>query len=214
MREDSPIEGMRSPESQGVEKQIGLLTPALILHGYTRGIFPMAINRQGDIGWFSPDPRAIIPIDDRFHIPHGLKRALRKGNFEITVDQDFEAVIQSCATAHGDTWISEEIATNYYELHRLGWAHSVEVWVEGKLAGGLYGVAIGGVFFGESMFYDVTDASKIALVALVDRLRAQQFVLLDTQWTTPQLEQFVTVQIPKAEYIELLHEAVALEKKW
>ena len=211
MREDSPIEGMRSPESQGVEKQIGLLTPALILHGYTRGIFPMAINRQGDIGWFSPDPRAIIPIDDRFHIPHGLKRALRKGNFEITVDQDFEAVIQSCASAHGDTWISEEIALNYCALHQLGWAHSVEVWREGDLAGGLYGVAIGGAFFGESMFYHTTDASKIALVTLVERLRARQFVLLDTQWTTPHLEQFGTFQIPKEEYLELLREAVALE---
>ena len=212
MREDSPIEGMRSPESQGVQKQIGLLTPALILHGYTRGIFPMAINRGGDIGWFSPDPRAIIPLDDRFHIPHGLKRALRKGNFEITIDHDFEAVIQSCATAHGDTWISEEIVTNYCELHRLGWAHSVEVWRGGKLAGGLYGVAIGGAFFGESMFYHATDASKIALVALVERLRRQEFALLDTQWTTPHLEQFGTVQIPKEEYLELLHEAVGFER--
>ena len=214
MREDSPIEDNRSPESLGVQKQTSLLTPPLILHGYTRGIFPMAINRHGDIGWFSPDPRAIIPLDERFHISHGLKRALRKPNFEITIDRDFEAVIQSCATVHGDTWISEEIAVNYCELHRLGWAHSVEVWSEGKLAGGLYGVAIGGAFFGESMFCRVTDASKIALVSLVEHLRSRQFVLLDTQWTTPHLEQFGTLQIPKKEYLKLLREAVKLERRW
>jgi len=214
MREDSPIEGKGSPESQGVQKQTSLLAPPLILHGYTRGIFPMAINRHGDIGWFSPDPRAIIPLDERFHISHGLKRALRKPNFEITIDRDFESVIQSCATVHGDTWISEEIAVNYCELHRLGWAHSVEVWSEGKLAGGLYGVAIGGAFFGESMFCRVTDASKIALVSLVEHLRSRQFVLLDTQWTTPHLEQFGTLQIPKKEYLKLLREAVKLEQRW
>src|SRR2546429_8871349 len=132
MREDSPIEGMRSPESQGVQKQIGLLTPALILHGYTRGIFPMAINRGGDIGWFSPDPRAIIPLDDHFHVPHGLRRALKKNPFEIRIGSAFEQVIRSCAE-RGETWIDEEIIASYCDLHRLGFAHSVEAWCEGEL---------------------------------------------------------------------------------
>jgi leucyl/phenylalanyl-tRNA---protein transferase len=187
-----------------------VLTPALILNGYTRAIFPMAINRQGSIGWFSPDPRAIIPLDERFHIPHGLKRTLRKGEFKICADTDFEAVIKACATTHGSTWISPQIMQNYCALHRLGFAHSIEVRRDLRLAGGLYGVALGGAFFGESMFHDVTDASKVALVALVTRLRERGFILLDTQWTTPHLEQFGTREIPKSEYVQILEKALAL----
>ncbi len=212
MREDLPIDVRPEREQRGFPARTGQLTPALILHAYRRGIFPMAINRQGDIGWFSPDPRAIIPLDERFHIPHGLKRAARKNVFEMTTDQAFEDVIRGCATAHGDTWISEEILINYCELHRLGCAHSVEVWQDGELVGGLYGVAIGGAFFGESMFHYVTDASKVALVALVERLRNRRFVLLDTQWTTGHLEQFGTFQIRKSEYLKLLKSALALER--
>jgi leucyl/phenylalanyl-tRNA---protein transferase len=187
-----------------------VLTPTLILNGYTRALFPMAINRHGTIGWFSPDPRAIIPLDERFHIPHGLKRTLRKGQFEIRVDTDFEAVIKACSATHGSTWISAEILQNYCALHRLGFAHSIEVWTEGQLAGGLYGVALGGAFFGESMFHRVTDASKVALVGLVTRLRERGFVLLDTQWTTPHLEQFGTLEISKKEYVQILEKALAL----
>jgi leucyl/phenylalanyl-tRNA--protein transferase len=172
----------------------------------------MAINKEGHIGWFAPDPRALIPLDDRFHVPHGLKRTLRKPGFEITIDTDFERVIRACATAHGDTWISKEIIVNYCELHRLGYAHSIEVRSQSQLAGGLYGVAIGGAFFGESMFHYATDASKCALVALVERLRRGNFTLLDTQWMTPHLEQFGAFQIPKEDYLSLLDQALSVER--
>src|ERR1051326_8657437 len=162
-----------------------MLEPALLLNAYRSGIFPMAVNDEGEIGWFSPDPRAILPIDDRFHMPHGLKRALKKGKFEITIDKDFESVMRECGKRKEGTWISEEIVEGYCALHKLGHAHSVETRLEGKLVGGLYGVHIGGAFFGESMFHRATDASKVALVTLVERLRANGFKLLDTQWTTP-----------------------------
>jgi len=191
-----------------------VLTPALILSGYTRGIYPMALNRRGDIGWFSPDPRAVIPLDDRFHVPHGLKRAMRKHKFEVGSDEQFEAVIRACAGARERTWISEEIIANYCKLHQLGFAHSIEVRKGPELAGGLYGVAIGGAFFGESMFHTETDASKIALLTLVERLRARGFVLLDTQWSTPHLEQFGTYEIPKLEYLALLKHALAIDCKF
>ena len=174
----------------------------------------MAVNRQGDIGWFSPDPRAIIPLDDAFHVPHGLARTIKKGKFEITIDQDFEEVIFACSKAHGDTWISSEIIQNYCWLHYDGYAHSVETRLDGKLVGGLYGVALGGAFFGESMFHWATDASKVALVQLVNHLRQQGFQLLDTQWVTPHLEQFGTQLISKAEYLQRLREALALERQW
>ena len=186
----------------------------LLLAAYCQGIFPMAINAAGDVAWFSPDPRAIIPLDDRFHIPHGLKRVLKQQRFRITFDSDFGRVVRSCAKAHGSTWISKEIVSSYSQLHKLGFAHSVEAWLEDKLAGGLYGVHIGCAFFGESMFHDVTDASKVALVALVERLRAKKFLMLDTQWTTPHLLQFGTYEIPKSEYMELLSEAIACERKF
>lgn len=185
-----------------------MLTTEFLLQAYAAGAFPMAVNRRGDIRWFSPDPRAIIPLDDRFHIPHGLRRALRRQPFEMTVDRDFEAVIHACATAHGESWISKDILRVYTELHHAGYAHSVEAWREGQLAGGLYGVQLGGAFFGESMFHRETDASKIALVTLVERLRAGGFTLLDTQWTTPHLEQFGTLEIPRAEYLHLLQAAL------
>ncbi len=174
----------------------------------------MAVNAQGDIRWFSPDPRAIIPLDDRFHIAHGLQRVLRKQKFQITFDADFASVIRACAKAHGSTWISKEIVQSYSELHKLGFAHSVEAWFEDKLAGGLYGVHIGGAFFGESMFHSVTDASKVALVALVARLCEKQFILLDTQWTTPHLLQFGTYEIPKAEYMDILGKALSVEREF
>src|ERR1051326_4164872 len=167
----------------------------------------MAINGRGDLGWFSPDPRALIPLDERFHIPHGLKRALRDSQFEITFDQEFQTVIHACSTTHGETWSSEDIIASYCELHRQGHAHSVESRLEGKLAGGLYGVHIGGAFFGESMFHELADASGVALVALVERLRARGFALLDTQWITRHLARFGTFLIPKPDYLRLLAEA-------
>lgn len=180
----------------------------MLLHAYANGIFPMAVNRRGDIRWFSPDPRAIIPLDEKFHIPHGLRRTLKKNPFTITVDRDFEGVIRACAAAHGETWISKEIIRAYTQIHQDGFAHSVEVRRGDELVGGLYGVHLGGAFFGESMFHRATDASKVALVALVERLRAGGFSLLDTQWTTPHLEQFGTLEIPREEYLLLLRHAV------
>jgi leucyl/phenylalanyl-tRNA--protein transferase len=184
------------------------LSTEMLLTAYGHGIFPMAVNKRGDIRWFSPDPRAVIPLDERFHVPHGLKRALKKNRFTVTINEDFEGVIRACATLHGATWISKGIMRAYCELHHQGFAHSVEARLDGELVGGLYGVHIRGAFFGESMFHRATDASKVALVALVDRLRAGGFLLLDTQWTTPHLEQFGTVEIPRADYLKLLEAAL------
>lgn len=184
------------------------LTTEMLLNAYCNGAFPMAVNTRGDIRWFAPDPRGIIPLDDRFHIPHGLKRTLKKQPYTITVDQDFELVMRHCSTAHGETWISTEIIRAYCELHTLGFAHSVEARRNGELVGGLYGVHLRGAFFGESMFHHATDASKCALVALVERLRAGGFTLLDTQWTTPHLEQFGAHEIPQADYNRQLQEAL------
>ena len=186
------------------------LSTEMLLAAYANGIFPMAVNRRGDIRWFSPDPRALIPLDERFHIPHGLKRVLKKRPFDITMDQDFEGVVRACSTAHGSTWISKGILRAYCDLHQRGFAHSVEARLDGQLVGGLYGVHLRGAFFGESMFHHATDASKVALVALVERLRAGGFLLLDTQWTTPHLERFGAFEIPRAEYLALL--ASALER--
>lgn len=191
-----------------------MLDPRSLLTAYCKGIFPMAVDKHGSIGWFSPDPRAIIPLDERFHVPHGLRRVLKKNPFEITVDREFKAVMRACAKRREGTWISDEIVESYCDLHRLGFAHSVEARLGGKLAGGLYGVHIGGAFFGESMFHRATDASKVALVALVERLRAGGFALLDTQWTTPYLTQFGTMEIPRRDYLRLLKKAVALDCKF
>ena len=187
-----------------------MLAPDLLLAAYRQGIFPMAVDEAGTIGWFAPDPRAIIPLDERFHVPHGLRRTLKKNRYAVTFDQDFEGVMRACATLRKDgNWISEEIIQSYTQLYRQGCAHSVETRVEGRLVGGLYGVHLGGAFFGESMFHRETDASKVALVALVERLRAGQFALLDTQWLTPHLAQFGTYEITRAQYLRRLRAAVA-----
>jgi leucyl/phenylalanyl-tRNA--protein transferase len=175
-----------------------MIPAPLLLHAYRNAVFPMAMH-DGEIGWFSPNPRAIIPLDDGFHLPHGLRRTLRKNRFEIRIDAGFEEVMRRCAQRE-ETWINEEIVESYVNLHRLGHAHSVEAWCEGRLAGGLYGVAIGGAFFGESMFHEVTDASKVALCALVGRLRERGYSLLDTQWVTPHLLTFGALEIPLADY--------------
>src|SRR3954454_18200062 len=145
-----------------------MIAPELLLQGYRLGVFPMGMS-DGSIHWFSPDPRAIIPLDG-FKIPHGLRRTLAKKKFEVRVNVAFSETIRACADRE-DTWISEQIIASYEHLHDLGCAHSVEAWHEGKLAGGLYGVSVGAVFFGESMFHRVTDASKVALVGLVERMK-------------------------------------------
>jgi leucyl/phenylalanyl-tRNA---protein transferase len=190
-----------------------VIDPALLVRAYREGIFPMALD-DGEIGWFSPDPRGIIPLDD-FHVPARLARTLRRALFDIRSDTGFEAVMRACADDRDDgTWISDEIVESYTALFRLGLAHSVEVWQQGRLVGGLYGVSLGGAFFGESMFHHVTDASKAALVALVDRLRRRGFTLLDIQWVTPHLEQFGATAIPRAAYLKKLKTAVAKTCAW
>jgi len=185
-----------------------MISPALLIEGYLHGVFPMGME-DGEIGWFSPDPRAIIPLDDTFHVPHGLKRALQRGAFEVRVNHAFEHVMRACA-GRDETWITEEIIQSYCELHRLGFAHSVETWRDGRLAGGLYGVSAGGAFFGESMFHRETDASKVALNALVQRLRERGFTLLDTQWITPHLRQFGAIEVSRRLYLRRLSEAAKL----
>ena len=188
-----------------------MIEPIVLLQGYRLGVFPMAME-DGSIEWFSPERRGILPLD-AFHIPHGLRRTLRKGTFEVRVDTVFARVIRHCAE-RAETWINDEILRSYTHLHELGHAHSVEAFVEGKLAGGLYGVAIGGAFFGESMFHEKTDASKVALCALVERLRERRFVLLDTQWLTPHLRQFGGIQITRRQYMHLLTRAVVLRRSF
>jgi len=172
--------------------------------------FTLAVE-GGEIAWFSPDPRGVIPLEG-FHLPARLARVIRSGRFETAVDRDFEGVMRACALRPGEgTWISEEIVQSYLTLHRLGMAHSVEVWRENLMAGGLYGVHLGGVFFGESMFHRETDASKVALATLVDRLTRRGFQLLDVQWVTPHLAQFGAVEIPRRQYLGKLRKALEVE---
>jgi leucyl/phenylalanyl-tRNA--protein transferase len=192
----------------------GRIPGELLLTAYAAGWFPMAVE-GGEIRWFSPDPRGVLPLDE-FHVPTRLVRVIRSGRFELRFDTAFENVIRACAEAERDredpgTWISDDIIDSYVALHDAGVAHSVEVWRAGQLVGGLYGVALRGAFFGESMFHRETDASKVALHALVERLRARGFVLLDTQWVTPHLEQFGAIEIPRDEYIARLHAALEVE---
>lgn len=194
-----------------------MIPPELLISAYSSGWFPMAVE-PGDIRWYSPDPRGVIPLDG-FHVPSRLARVIRGGAFQVQVDRAFDAVIRACAESdrHDDdpgTWIDREIVESYNELHRLGFAHSVETWQDGRLAGGLYGVALGGAFFGESMFHRSTNASKVALAALVEHLRARGFRLLDIQWVTPHLEQFGAVEIPRPAYLEQLEDALAVDAKF
>ncbi len=184
-----------------------MIDPALLVRAYRKGLFPMALE-DGEIGWFSPDPRGILPIET-FHVPGRLARLVRQAPYEIVIDRAFEAVMRACAERPREgTWISDEIVESYTALHRLGLAHSVEAWRGDELVGGLYGVHLGGAFFGESMFHRATDASKLALVALVDRLARRGFTLLDTQWITPHLAQFGAIEIPRAEYLRRLADAL------
>jgi len=184
------------------------LPPELLIEAYSAGMFPMGMP-DGEIGWYSPDPRGILPLEE-FHVPHGLYRSLRQPGWEIRINSDFQGVLQGCA-AREETWISSTISRGYTTLFRNGYAHSVEVWKGGELAGGLYGVAIGGAFFGESMFHRVTDASKVALWHLVRILKEGGFTLLDTQWNTPHLAQFGAREIPREEYLCRLKEALGVK---
>lgn len=187
------------------------IDPLSLLRAYAAGIFPMGLE-DGSLGWFSPDPRGILPLYG-FHIPKGLRRALKKNPFEIRCDTAFADVMLGCADRES-TWIDPVIFNSYTRLHELGFAHSVEAWREGELVGGLYGVALRGLFCGESMFSRETDASKICLVHLVERLRRGGFVLLDTQWTTPHLRTFGAIEVPRDSYLEMLEEALETAAEW
>jgi leucyl/phenylalanyl-tRNA--protein transferase len=187
------------------------LDPQLLLAAYCQGIFPMA-HDDGQIYWYDPDPRAIIPLET-FHIPRRLARTVRHGGFEIRVDHAFRTVMEACAEPRPDreeTWISPELVAAYTALHSFGFAHSVETWREGRLVGGLYGVAVRGLFAGESMFSRATDASKVALVYLIERLRRGGFVLLDTQFMTEHLARFGAIELSRAEYKVCLARALRI----
>ncbi len=187
------------------------LKPELLLRAYAVGIFPMAESRyDSEIHWIDPELRGILPLDD-FHIPRRLRRKLRRGDLEVRVNTAFGEVIRECASPapdRRDTWINPTIEQLYTHLHRMGFAHSVECWREERLVGGLYGVSLGAAFFGESMFSRASDASKVALVHLIFRLRKGGFELLDTQFQTPHLRQFGVVEIPREDYRTRLARAV------
>ncbi len=190
------------------------LTAELLLRAYSVGLFPMAEDRDDpDLHWIDPEVRGIIPLD-RFHVPQRLARTLRQGTFEVRVDTAFDAVIQACAEAtdrRPKTWINDTILRLFGELFSRGFAHSVECWREERLVGGLYGVALRGAFFGESMFSHERDASKVALAHLVERLRLGGFRLLDTQFVTPHLATFGALEIPRAAYRDRLGDALRVK---
>jgi leucyl/phenylalanyl-tRNA--protein transferase len=188
------------------------LTPDLLLCAYASGLFPMANDRHDPtIHWIDPKRRGVLPLE-RFHQPKSLRKVIRRGQFEIRVDSAFDQVIEACAEVRPErprTWLNDELIALYGALHRRGYAHSVESWVEGQLVGGLYGVSLGAAFFGESMFTRRRDASKVALVALAERLRAGGYRLLDTQFVTDHLRQFGAVEMTREQYHRELRRALA-----
>jgi leucyl/phenylalanyl-tRNA--protein transferase len=212
------------------------LTPEILVRAYCSGAFPMARSRDAAVEWFTVDPRAILPMD-AFHVSRSLRRRIRQRPYELSVDTAFEAVVRACGEPRpyeGETWINDQIVRGYTRLHELGLAHCIEAWgapgradlgppsrVPGAvradgavLLGGIYGVALGGAFFGESMFSRATDASKLCLAALVERLRGRGYTLFDVQMHNHHLEQFGIVQVRKAEYLRMLRAALALPVSW
>ncbi|RMF16794.1 MAG: leucyl/phenylalanyl-tRNA--protein transferase [Alphaproteobacteria bacterium] len=188
------------------------LTPEILLGAYACGLFPMAESRDADeLFWVDPDERGIIPLE-AFHVPRSLARTVRRERFSVTIDRDFAGVMRGCAEpapGREDTWINDSIFSLYQALFERGAAHSVECWQEGRLVGGLYGVSLGGAFFGESMFHRARDASKVALVHLVARLKVGGYRLLDTQFLTEHLGRFGAIAIARAEYHRRLRDALA-----
>ena len=193
------------------------LDPETLLSAYAQGAFPMT-DRDGAVRWFTADPRGVFPLDSRFHVPRTLRQIVRQRKFDIRINHDFEAIMRACMNAprapraprdqSGGSWISEELIAAYVRLNELGFAHTVECWRDGELAGGLYGVSLGAAFFGESMFHARPNASKVALVHLVDRLRERGYQLLDTQASTPHLEQFGCIEMRAADYLKVLRKAL------
>ena len=191
------------------------LSVEMLLRAYSKGIFPM--DNAGVLEWYSPNPRGIIPLDDRFHIPARLARTIRSGKYTTTSDTAFREVMRACAEPRPDapaSWISDHFIDVYCELHARGYAHSIETWRDGVLVGGLYGVALGGLFAGESMFSRDRDASKVALVDLVGRLRRNGFLVLDTQWVTNHLSQFGSYWMPGSLYKVILGQALHMTSRW
>jgi len=203
-------------ESVGSDGLVGFggkLTPDWLLDAYRHGFFPWPTSDpRMPIPWWSPDPRAIIEFE-LFHVPRRLRRTIRQGKFQVSFDRDFAGVIHGCATAgdrRGQTWLIPQMVEAYQLLHQLGYAHSVEAWYQGQLAGGVYGVAIGGFFSAESMFYRVSSASNVALVTLVEHLRQRGYVLLDIQQLTPHTARLGAIEIPRQQYLYRLAEALEL----
>jgi leucyl/phenylalanyl-tRNA--protein transferase len=189
------------------------LRPEILISAYAQGMFPMV--QDGELMWFRPKRRGLMPLDERFHISRSLARTIARGRLVCTIDRSFDDVVRLCAERPDglQTWISPEILLAYARLHELGLAHSIEAWPaeqagRGEPVGGLYGVALGGAFFGESMFHTVTDAGKVALVYCVEHLRRRGFALLDIQWITPNLRRFGAYELPHERYVELLREAI------
>lgn len=184
-----------------------------LLFGYNNGIFPMADSQTKEVYWYSPDPRAIIPLES-YKPSKSLRPLLNRNYFEVKVNTNYKKVISSCSLPRfeGDeTWISNEIEKVYFQLHKLGFSHSVETYLNNKLVGGLYGVAIGGVFFGESMFHNVPNASKVAFHYLIEILKSRGYKLLDTQFINDNVKRFGAIEIPKSEFLKLLHSSLLLK---
>lgn len=189
-----------------------IIDPELLLNAYRRGIFPMAESKEGEIHWYEPNRRAVFPLDG-LKITRSLRQTLNKKVYAVKYNTSFETVMRRCADRE-ETWISEAIVQSYCELQRRGFAFSVETWSGNELAGGLYGIAIGGAFFGESMFSKMRDASKVALVYLVRRLVERKFLLLDAQFITPHLESLGAVEISQREYLKRLQRALLVERSF
>lgn len=183
-----------------------------IVQGYATGYFPMA-DARGRLGWYSSQTHTLMPLDSRFHIPGSLRRALNSGRFEVRIDTAFAEVVQGCA-AREETWISGELEQIYLALHRAGVAHSFETWQGEQLAGGVLGLALGGAFIGESMFFRISEGSKVALVRLVQHLNTRGFVLFDAQLQNPHLERFGAYEMVGKEYLKLLERAIRLERNF
>ena len=200
---------MRESAAQNPANRI---TPEQVIAGYLSGYFPMAVGMEEPIEWFIAEPRTILPLDDRFKVRRSLRQTMKRLDFEIRIDYDFDAVIRACArhdeVPSAEVWLSEEMIDLYSELHHRGVAHSVEVWTSEGLVGGLYGIALRRAFFGESMFSRISSASQIALVALVERLRQRGFALLDVQMRTPHIALFGAIDLTHQEYLDLLARAL------